>query len=250
MLNNPVQSTPAPVACPSPDGNVAPKEPAKERDGLSFIHSSLDDAVLLPAEFRVYCHVSRVAGRHGVCSQALSTIAEHCEYCEEITRAALKILTARRMLRRNDIPGVGVEYRLNPPAHWLNVLQTPLRENRSGKKSKGSPAENSQANPSEKITGKGIPSEGILSEGSISKSHSLQPEIPTQEKELMTLAVEILGKPVMDQWGGRWRNRARKLPGKLERVLNAVREDQKRGVKPRKDWGAYANDLWGRFAAK
>ena len=157
---------------------------------------------------------------------------------------------ARQILRRNDIPGIGTEYRLNPPAKWLTVLQTPLRKKRRGKKSKGSPAEKSEANPSDKITGKGIPCEGILSEGSISKSHSLQPEIPTREKELMTLAVEVLGKPIMDQWGGRWRNRARKNPGKLERVLNATREDQKRGIKPRKDWGAYANDLWGRFAAK
>lgn len=160
MLNNPGQSTPAPAVSPSPDGNASPSKPAKKRDGLSFIHSSLDDAGLAPAEFRVYCHVSRRAGRYGVCTESLSNIAQHCGYCDDTTRAALKILTARRMLRRNDVPGEGVEYRLNPPAQWLPAL-TPLRENRRGKKSKRSPAENSQANPSEKITGKGIPSEGI-----------------------------------------------------------------------------------------
>ncbi len=73
--------------------------------------------------------------------------------------------------------------------------------------------------------------------------------MPTREQELMTLAVEVLGKPVTDQWGGVWRKRARQNAGKLERVLLAVREDQTRGVTPRKDWGAYGNDLWEkRFA--
>ncbi len=72
--------------------------------------------------------------------------------------------------------------------------------------------------------------------------------MPTRETELMKLAVEVLTKPVMEQWGGVWRKRARKLPRKLERVLNAVREEKKNGVQPRKDWGAFANDLWERFA--
>jgi len=226
---------------------VSEAAPAKPKDGLSFIHSSLDDAGLAPAEFRIYCHVNRVAGRHGVCTQALTTIANHCGYCEDVTRTALKSLTARRLLRRRDIKGIGTEYRLNVPEKWRKV-HIPLRKKRSGKKSQRSPVKKSKPHPSEKILGKGIPSEGIPSEGSNSKSHSLERDDPTRENKLMTLAVEVLGKGVMAKWGGVWRNRARENANKLERVLNAVREDQNCGKKPRKDWGAYANDTWGRFA--
>lgn len=219
----------------------------KPKDGLSFVHSSLDDAGLSPAEFRVYGHVNRVAGRHGVCTQALLTIAGHCDYCPDVARLALKMLTARQMLRRNDVQGIGTEYRLNPPAKWINA-PTPLREKRSGRKSKACPVKKSKPHPPEKVIGKGIPSEGILSEGSISKSQSLEPDKPTREKELMKLAVEVLEKPVMDQWGGVWRKRVRQNAGKFKRVMLAVMEDKKNGVTPRKDWGAYANDLWERFA--
>jgi hypothetical protein len=226
---------------------VSEVAPAKPKDGLSFIHSSLDDAGLAPAEFRIYCHVNRTAGRHGVCNQALTTIANHCGYCEDVTRAALKVLTAQRLLRRRDIKGIGTEYRLNIPEKWRKV-HIPLRKKRSGKKSQPSPVKNSKPHPSKKTLGKGIPSEGILSEGSNSKSHSLERDKPTRENELMTRAVEVLGEQVMQQWGGVWRNRARENADKLERVLNAIRQDQKEGKTPRKDWGAYANDTWGRFA--
>lgn len=139
----------------------APPHTPTPGEGLSFIHSSLDDAGLEPAEFRVYCHINRRAGRTGVCNESLSNIARHCGYCDGIARAALKRLTALNMLRRNYVTGMGTEYRLNPPNQWKCNELAPLQENQRGsKKIEGTPANKSNHHPSEKVAGKGIPVEG------------------------------------------------------------------------------------------
>jgi hypothetical protein len=221
-------------------------QPEKPRDGLSFIHSSLDDAGLTPAPFRIYCHVNRAAGRNGVCNQALSTIARLCGYGDETTRDALKILTARRMLRRNEIAGVGVEYRLNPPAQWLTVAPTPPpRKNRRGRKPKGSPAGKPEAHPSEKIGVKGIPDEGIHRK--VLKGESNKPPVVIKDlhpglTEMLETAHEVLGANEMKRCHKRWLGRAENEPDKLRRVLADVRETKRR--QSLENPGAYAEKLW------
>lgn len=156
----------------------------KIKDGLSFIHSSLDDFGLTPAQYRVYCHVNRVAGRVGVCYQSLKTIAEHCGYCEGITRAALRFLTDQRLLQRKDVSGIGVEYRLIPPGNWLK----PLPENHRGKTDTGdknsevTPTKLLQGNPSQKNSPKGIPIEGIHE-----RKRETKPRFETGEVDLSKL---------------------------------------------------------------
>lgn len=138
----------------------------KPRDGLSFIHSSLDDYGLTSAQFRVYCHVSRAAGRNGKCYQALGTIARHSGYCKDVAREALHFLTIHCLLSRKHVSGRSNEYRLNPPSEWAKPVD-PIGENQRGakiramKNSEESPQEKSQGNGSEKIPPKGIPSEDI-----------------------------------------------------------------------------------------
>jgi hypothetical protein len=135
----------------------------KIKDGLSFIHSSLDDFGLTPAQFRIYGHVNRVAGREGVCYQSLKTIAEHCGYCIGVTRDALRFLTDHKLLQRKDKSGIGVEFRLIPPCHWLKPLSEMERGkiDTGNKKTEATPEKNLQGNPSQKILPKGIPIEGI-----------------------------------------------------------------------------------------
>lgn len=67
------------------------------------------------------------------------------------------------MLLRNEIAGVGVEYRLTPPREWKgNALTLPPRKNPRGSKiSEATPAEMPNHHPSEKVVGKGIPAKGI-----------------------------------------------------------------------------------------
>lgn len=219
------------------------------RDGLSFIHSSLDDAGLTPAQFRIYCHVNRRAGRAGVCTESLSNIAEHCSYGDETTRDALKILTARQMLRRNEIAGVGVEYRLTPPREWTgNTLTPPRKKQRGSKKSEATPAKKSNHHPSEKVGVKGIPSEGIPKK--VLQDESNKPPVVIKDlhpglTNLMADCHEVLGADEMKRCHKRWLGRAESEPDRFRRVLADVRETSRR--QSLENPGAYAEDLWKRW---
>lgn len=221
------------------------------RDGLSFIHSSLDDAGLSPAEFRVYCHVNRVAGRAGVCHAALSTIAQHCGYCDEIARAALKRLTDLNMLLKNYIPGLGTEYRLTSPRQWKMNAPAPLGKNPRGRrKSQGTPTRNSQDYPYEKVVGKGILDEGSpikVLQNESNKGNVAIKDLHPGLTELMADCREVFGSGEMNRshCHRRWLERAQSEPLRLQRVLADVRESKRsRGVK---NAGAYGEDLWKRW---
>lgn len=72
---------------------------------------------------------------------------------------------------------------------------------------------------------------------------------PETESEAMAACHRLLGgDKEMKAWGGRWRLRWREDSGKLKRVLNAIREEQSNRRRPNKTWGAFADDLWRRFA--
>jgi len=92
--------------------------PQKSTDGLSFIHASLDDYGLSLAQFRIYCHVSRRAGRDGVCSAAVSKIGKACGLHSNTVRPALKFLVHRRLLAAAHRRGMTTHYRLAPVEGW------------------------------------------------------------------------------------------------------------------------------------
>jgi hypothetical protein len=69
------------------------------------------------------------------------------------------------------------------------------------------------------------------------------------QRELMELAEEVLGEAVVRQWGGWWARRAWWKPGKVRRVLLAVREDlQPSSTVVVRNTGRHGCDLWYRFA--
>lgn len=79
------------------------------------------------------------------------------------------------------------------------------------------------------------------------KLHSYEATKATEEAELMTLGLSVLGEKAMDQWGGEWRNRVRTNPSKARRVFSAMQCELREGKKFRNP-GGYANDMWKRFA--
>lgn len=71
---------------------------------------------------------------------------------------------------------------------------------------------------------------------------------PDSEEEAQAACRRLLGDEEMRQWGGMWRNRWRRNPDGVRKVLNMVREDQSTGRKPSRDtWGRYATFLWNKF---
>lgn len=66
------------------------------------------------------------------------------------------------------------------------------------------------------------------------------------EESLLNRCCELFGDSDMSTYGGNWRNRARRNPGKLERVLDETADAIACG-RVRETPAAYANDMWGRF---
>lgn len=64
---------------------------------------------------------------------------------------------------------------------------------------------------------------------------------------LLEQCFKRLGKDEMAHCGSRWRRRIKENPDKMRRVLADVRAMQKEGMAI-KNPGAYAEDLWKRFA--
>ncbi|MDF5717294.1 MAG: helix-turn-helix domain-containing protein [Rhizonema sp. NSF051] len=92
---------------------------------IPFIPVWLDDYGLTPAEFRVYCHVVRRAGKNGLCWESVPRIAKACRLSRNLTMAALRVLTeVHRLLIKNKRVGETDEYTLAPSSDWASpVLQ-------------------------------------------------------------------------------------------------------------------------------
>lgn len=84
---------------------------------IVFIHSELDDAGLTPAGFRVFCHLSRRAGKAGV-YPGVKSMASTCRLNEDTVWRALSELEERGMLERKSRPGRSTEMTLQPPSTW------------------------------------------------------------------------------------------------------------------------------------
>lgn len=84
-----------------------------------FIHSALDDAGLSAAEFRVYAHLARRAS-NGTAWPSVRSIAGVCQLNKDTVCAALNLLEARQMLRREKRGFSSTIYFLTPVLDWLS----------------------------------------------------------------------------------------------------------------------------------
>ncbi len=90
---------------------------------IPFIPVWLDDYGLTPAEFRVYCHVVRRAGKNGTCWESVPRIGKACRLSRNLTMAALHALTkVHRLLIRNKRVGETDEYTLAPSSDWASPV--------------------------------------------------------------------------------------------------------------------------------
>jgi|GEM_PF-3323391 len=86
---------------------------------MVFIHSALDDAGLSMAAFRLFCHLSRRAGKAGV-YPAAESMAKTCRMNQDTVWRSLAELEDRGMLVRTSRPGRSTEVTLEPPSRWRN----------------------------------------------------------------------------------------------------------------------------------
>lgn len=145
-----------------PDDASAPLLLDHSEFNVIFVHSRLDDYGLSAAVFRVYCHLARRAGK-GAAYPSVKTTAEVCRLHPQTVRAALRILTAHRLLTRQDRPGATSLYRLTPPSQWqppTHINGHPSETDTPPSPSESTPPKRRQAHPSETNPGKGNPVEG------------------------------------------------------------------------------------------
>lgn len=82
-----------------------------------FIHSELDDYGLTPAEFRVYAHLSRRAGKDGA-YPGIDSMAAICCLSKPTVITAIRRLEEMGMLRVKRIDGQRNRYYLTKPSKW------------------------------------------------------------------------------------------------------------------------------------
>lgn len=75
-----------------------------------FIHSDLDDAGLSPAEFRVLAHLSRRAGKDGICHPGIRSISQTCRISRGTVGTVLESLEKRRFIATSKRHGLLTEY--------------------------------------------------------------------------------------------------------------------------------------------
>ncbi len=121
-----------------------PPRPDRDQDSFAvlFVHSRLDDYGLSPAQFRVYGHMSRRAGR-GDAFPAIASIARACQLHPQTVRRALRFLVSQRLLNRTDHSGHPSHYRLTSVHEWLPHSRA------TGTPSATNPPPSTSANPSE-----------------------------------------------------------------------------------------------------
>lgn len=129
---------------------------------IVFIHAALDDAGLSLAAFRLYCHLSRRAGRSGI-YPAVKSMAATCRINEDTVWRALSELEARGMLERKPRPGRSTEIILQPPSTWRKTGGT--GKEGAPPEFRHHPPEKEGHHPPEKEGHEVYPSKGNPSEG-------------------------------------------------------------------------------------
>lgn len=87
---------------------------------IIFVHSRLDDYGLTPAEFRIFCHLSRRASdRNRYAFPSVTSISKICQIGHNLVREALKNLQAFRMIKVEAMAGKPNHYFINSdPEDW------------------------------------------------------------------------------------------------------------------------------------
>jgi hypothetical protein len=163
-------STPKTVSATSGAVNSfapSPKRAVVIKPSLSFIHSSLDDLHLSPAEFRVYCHICRRAGDGGECYAAVPNMAKVCRLHVKTVRKCLHELTARNLFVATRRTGQTTRYKLRSPSEWQpHPKQNLPQSDTEVSKGAGTLSNRTLTHPAQTNAHKGSPSEGSPMKGS------------------------------------------------------------------------------------
>jgi hypothetical protein len=169
-----------------------------------FIHSELDDAGLLPSEFRVLCHIAR----RGECYASLETIAEICRLSEDTTRTVLKSLVAQSFILAERRDGETTLRRVAPRSSWNPSRKSPpLGKKGSGVKPNPTPPKKQEDHPSENKGAKGTPLEVNPIKGIFPVQKLSTAELISLEKELDRIAKrrdQIKKSASHDAWGAKF----------------------------------------------
>jgi hypothetical protein len=85
--------------------------------GVIFVHSELDDRNLSVAEFRVYCHIARRAGKQTAFA-GIDSMAKVCCIAKHTVISAIRILESYRMILVTRKAGTTTHYTLTPKSKW------------------------------------------------------------------------------------------------------------------------------------
>jgi hypothetical protein len=214
--------------------------------GDTFIHSALDEAGLSPAEFRVFCHVSRRAGENGRCYAAIESFADVCRLSLPTVRKALRSLSAQGFISQTRRDGQTTIYKPTPLADWKPYAKVaPLqKEDRGSVVLHPTPAKAVEATPVKRRP------LSISPEGDPSKAIPIKPVALTRDGkrtlELMEQCREVFGDEEMKrpECRKRWLGRADAKPKKLQAVLDDVAQEKRLRVLDNP--AAFAETLWSK----
>jgi predicted transcriptional regulator len=149
-----------------------------------FIHSSLDDAGLSVAEFRVLAHLARRASS-GAAWPSIDSISKKCRITKNTVRIALKALESHGVVKIEERPGATNVYHITSPEQWNFGLldQSDPSQKKVGdpsQKEVGHPSQKKVGDPSQKEVGEGDPMKEIH-EGEKGAGGAEQPAISIPE---------------------------------------------------------------------
>ena len=86
-----------------------------------FVHSELDDRGLSAAEFRVYCHLARRAGK-GTAFPGIRSMSEKCNLVTGTVVTAIKSLESCGMIIASRTAGQTTRYTLTAKSKWTPLV--------------------------------------------------------------------------------------------------------------------------------
>lgn len=222
-------------------------------DNDSFIHSSLDDAGLSAAEFRVFCRIKR----RGECTESVPNMATGCRLHPDTVWESISRLIELRMIVRTPRTGKTSIYQVLSPDQWQTptgnggVSETKGRPSKPGdphRKRRGNhppETEGHKVTPIEVTPFKAIP---------IIKPVAPNPKTVTltmqgrRTQELMVRCKQVFGDAEMQHNHSAWYERARDNWDKLDAVLRDVSDKMKR--EQLKNPAAFAETLWAAWPSR
>jgi hypothetical protein len=115
-----------------------------------FVPSEIDELGLSAAQFRVYGHLARRAGKNDA-YPGIPSIARICKLHEDTVRASLILLRQWNLISVTTRPGMTNLYRLTRPSEWKTPLrnESPTSVSHPSETNGGHPSESDGPHPSE-----------------------------------------------------------------------------------------------------